>query len=307
MKKYQKQVIIFFFLCFIWANNYAMNYYSDYIEYAEKAFDQKRYEDAGTYYDMAFQRWQGYKEHLYEASRAWAYFGDKEQAFYYANRAVEMRFYDRNKILNDEPYKNGLGSNYLDLILVKIQIESASFERGINDSLRQVLLNIAGRNDELRKGKERKRIDSLFADRNCLENQNYWAKVKENDRLNVEIFIQLYSDHGWPDIRLVGEKANKTACFIVQHADSLIQKRFLPVIEQSCQRNETPWKYYAHLYDRIIADVKGKVKFGCEPIYNPTTGSVSMVFENPGCVNYYREQMGLPPLDNFSFDLPCSD
>jgi len=300
-----KYIIALFSLCLTWANDLAMDYYYDYIGYAQQAFAQQRYEDAGLFYNQAFERWDGYKSHLFEASRAWAYFGDQEQAFYYANRAIDKRFYKSDTIKQDEQYKNGLGSNYLDLILMRIQIESESFERGINDSLRQVLLEIAKKNDALRNGSERKRIDSLFSDTKTVEYQKFWDKVKERDRLNAILLLQLYQVYGWPGTSLVGEEANKTACFIVQHADSSLQKQFLPILKQSCLKNETPWKYYAHLYDRIIADKKGKVKYGCEAYYDEATGSVVMRFENPGCMNYYREQMGLRPLDNFRFGVAC--
>ncbi|WGM32919.1 DUF6624 domain-containing protein [Brevundimonas sp. NIBR11] len=76
----------------------------------------------------------------------------------------------------------------------------------------------------------------------------------EIDRLsdeNVEALLTMVPAEGWFSIAVYGEEAATSAFLIVQHADTALQKRFLPAIEAMANRGEASKSFYAMMWDRV--------------------------------------------------------
>ena len=76
----------------------------------------------------------------------------------------------------------------------------------------------------------------------------------EVDRLsaeNVQALLALVPAEGWFSTTVYGEEAATGAFMIVQHADTALQKRFLPAIEAMADRGEASKSFYALMYDRV--------------------------------------------------------
>jgi hypothetical protein len=136
-----------------------------------------------------------------------------------------------------------------------------------------------------------------------------WRQLDPIDSVNAADYLKLYSRHGFPDIDVVGEDANKAGWLILQHAPLAIQEQFLPIFRNSCERGQTPWQYYAYLTDRVM-NRQGlpATKYGCSFIREPD-GVYYQRVEDKACVNGYREAVGMPPLDGcrqFQNGEPCT-
>ncbi len=77
------------------------------------------------------------------------------------------------------------------------------------------------------------------------------AEVERLSAENVQALLAMVPAEGWFSITVYGEEAATGAFLVVQHADTALQKRFLPAIEAMADRGEASKSYYALMYDRI--------------------------------------------------------
>ena len=77
------------------------------------------------------------------------------------------------------------------------------------------------------------------------------AEVSRLSDENVQTLLALVPAEGWFSTTVYGETAATGAFLIVQHADTALQKRFLPAIEAMAGRGEASKAFYAMMYDRI--------------------------------------------------------
>lgn len=77
------------------------------------------------------------------------------------------------------------------------------------------------------------------------------ARLKAISDETVGIVLSLVPKDGWFSGKVYGEEAAQGAFLTVQHADTALQKRFLPAIQAMSERGETPRWPYAMMYDRI--------------------------------------------------------
>uniref|UniRef100_B0T9I7 Uncharacterized protein n=1 Tax=Caulobacter sp. (strain K31) TaxID=366602 RepID=B0T9I7_CAUSK len=77
------------------------------------------------------------------------------------------------------------------------------------------------------------------------------TEIKALNTENVSALVSLVPTEGWFSSKTYGQQAATGAFLIVQHADTPLQKRFLPAIEAMAQRNEALWSEYALMYDRV--------------------------------------------------------
>lgn len=77
------------------------------------------------------------------------------------------------------------------------------------------------------------------------------AEVERLSAENVQALLAMVPAEGWFSTTVYGEEAATGAFMIVQHADTPLQKRFLPAIEAMADRGEASKSFYALMYDRI--------------------------------------------------------
>lgn len=77
------------------------------------------------------------------------------------------------------------------------------------------------------------------------------TEIKALGAENVSALVSMVPTEGWFSNKTYGQQAATGAFLVVQHADTPLQKRFLPAIEAMAQRNEALWSEYALMYDRI--------------------------------------------------------
>jgi hypothetical protein len=126
---------------------------------------------------------------------------------------------------------------------------------------------------------------------------NYQYMIHEMNQKELETLI---TAKGWPRIKDVGREAAMAAYLVIQHSNSELQKKYLPVVKTICEAKELPWERYAMMYDRSLFNENKPQKFGTHTKYNEKTNSEELYpLEDESKVDEWRKEIGLAPLAEY--------
>jgi hypothetical protein len=121
--------------------------------------------------------------------------------------------------------------------------------------------------------------------------------IQEKSQKELE---QLVAVKGWPKIIDVGGPAAMAAYLVAMHTNDGSQKKYLPMIKQSCEENELPWQRYANIYDRCLFNEKKPQKYGTHTRFNEQTRTEELYpLEDETKVDEWRKELGLEPLAEY--------
>lgn len=121
--------------------------------------------------------------------------------------------------------------------------------------------------------------------------------VQENSKRELE---QLVAAKGWPKVKDVGKEAAMCAYLVAMHTNDGSQKKYLPMIRQSCAEGELPWQRYANIYDRCLYNDNLPQKYGTHTRFNEQTKSEELYpLEDETKVDEWRKELGLEPLADY--------
>ncbi|WP_316839091.1 DUF6624 domain-containing protein [Pedobacter gandavensis] len=128
---------------------------------------------------------------------------------------------------------------------------------------------------------------------------NAWVVMRTIDSLNLIKVEEIISKYGYPGKTLVGEPANMTVFFVVQHSGKI--PVYYPIIAQAAKDKELPFRYAGMMLDRKLADEKKEQVYGTQvyrsSIKNPKTGKKELFayvvpIKDPKNVNTRRKEAG---------------
>ncbi|MBL7711581.1 MAG: hypothetical protein JNL13_03915 [Chitinophagaceae bacterium] len=239
----------------------------------------------------------GFSGNIYNMATAFALLGQADSCFYY--------LYKANSIL---PSKDALEDP--DLYPVMSDPRWQRFEEGLvqlivrkNDTLypdidyARKLWRIRAADQayywsiaiaEKKSGKQSEAVKKLWT-----------LKQSINERNQQDLEVLLKSE-GWPKISEVGYHAASAAFLVIQHSDSALQSKYLPVIHQLCLEREASWQWYALMYDRLQTDREKPQKYGSQVRYNDTTKKYELFpLEDEARVDEWRREAGMGPLADY--------
>jgi len=121
--------------------------------------------------------------------------------------------------------------------------------------------------------------------------------VQKNSQKELE---QLVAAKGWPKVNEVGKEAAMCAYLVAMHTNDGSQKKYLPMIRQSCEKGELPWQRYANIYDRCLFNDNKPQKYGTHTRFNELTKSEELYpLEDEIKVDEWRKEIGLEPLADY--------
>jgi hypothetical protein len=159
----------------------------------------------------------------------------------------------------------------------------------LNKSLKNELLAMHQKDQRVR--------DELAKDGNLFE--GYHPKMQEVHDRNAEGLEEIINRYGWPSKSLVGEDAAHAACIILHHAiaKSALQRKLLPILKDLAQKGEIDKAEVAMLEDRILY-FEGKAQiYGTQFDWDENGQMSPLPIENADRVDEFRQQIGLPPLE----------
>ena len=140
---------------------------------------------------------------------------------------------------------------------------------------------------------------------------SYGAMSKEMDSLNQAISnfdsltvvkaSAIIENYGWPGKSMVGEIANKSVFYAIQHADLEIMKKYYEALKESVKTGESdPWGF-ALLTDRILIDSNKPQMYGTQYYFDEEVGQYFFYpIENIREANRMPRKVGMQPLKKYA-------
>ena len=127
-------------------------------------------------------------------------------------------------------------------------------------------------------------------------NEGLARRALMTDSLNLVLVDTILSQYGFPSRDVVGDFGNQAVWLVFQHADLDYQKRFLPQLEAAVARGDIASLYLAMLRDRIDVREGRPQRYGTQIVEK---GNLAPLLD-PSRVNQWRQEVGLPVLEQFS-------
>ena len=128
----------------------------------------------------------------------------------------------------------------------------------------------------------------------------YQKEYKKNHVVNIKKVKEILDKYPWPDLKLIGERGNRTICNVLQHADQETREHYIPRMKQAVLDKKLEPRYLVRAEDRIATD-KGMLQiYGGQMKYYPETKSFNVwpVYD-PVNIDKRRSEIGLEPIAEF--------
>jgi hypothetical protein len=136
-------------------------------------------------------------------------------------------------------------------------------------------------------------------DPNSAEVRELKRKQKVIDDANLARLGHIIKEQGWPDQRIVGEKAAMAAFMVIQHNDFSHQKQYLPLLRTAVAEGKARGQDLALLEDRVLVGEKKKQIYGSQLQRNEKGGLEFCPIEDEEHVDERRKSVGLKPLADY--------
>lgn len=130
--------------------------------------------------------------------------------------------------------------------------------------------------------------------------QNVFEIIPKTDSINFAKVVKIIEKYGYPGKTLVGEPANTTVFYVIQHNPDKIP-HYYPIIEEAGKKGEIPFRLSAMMLDRKPANEGKEQIYGTQvygkSILNKETGkqdffSYVVPIKDPKNVNKRRKEAG---------------
>lgn len=120
------------------------------------------------------------------------------------------------------------------------------------------------------------------------------------DAFNLIQVRQSLDTYGWLSIDDIGERANLAQFLVIQHADSLTQLTYLPMMRQAVKNGKAQASQLALLEDRILVRQGKPQLYGSQLHSNEKGKYVFYPIQDEANVNQRRATMGLGTLEQYA-------
>tara|TARA_R110002096_G_scaffold153935_1_gene317961 strand:- start:309 stop:980 length:672 start_codon:yes stop_codon:yes gene_type:complete len=104
------------------------------------------------------------------------------------------------------------------------------------------------------------------------EMKTFYKVLAKLDSQNVVSLSKMVDERGWLGISDIGVEANKSQWLIIQHAKIDLQEKYLPLLRESFNKNESNGSHLAMLEDRILIRKGKKQIYGTQVKMDPKNG-----------------------------------
>ncbi|MCB9294610.1 MAG: hypothetical protein H6559_16040 [Lewinellaceae bacterium] len=262
---------------------------------ADDAYAQERYREAGRLYDEALELKNGrypLSGYYGDACKAWIGAGEADRALFYLEKLAREGWISLHDLKNSR-YFDGLREDERWAGILQIVEEKEQ----LYGTARRRLEKIRREDQALRQvmgcAKEKFSGDSLSL-------AYFFGLMGRQDSLNLAQVEGIVAEYGWLGEHKIGDEANGTLWLVVQHASLETQEKYLPVIEASVLRGETPPAKLAFLRDRMAYHRREKQYYGTQVVQIKETGEYKPYpIADPERVDQRRREIGLEPLADY--------
>ena len=175
---------------------------------------------------------------------------------------------------------------------------SDAYERTYNTELYSIALELNG----IRARDQGIRLLLLDARKKKRDVSKIRSMMEQTDRRNAGRVAEIIDEYGWLSPDDIGEDANETLFLCIQHAqDSLIQNRYLPILQQAVHEGAAEGWQYAFLADRCLMNRGERQIYGTQRISKDGIDYLVPLLDAER-VDSLRAGLGLEPLQEYMSD-----
>jgi len=157
---------------------------------------------------------------------------------------------------------------------------------------------------------DRRKLDEFSRLHNTRKLDSLWEVIGKKDDINLAKVKAVLDKYGWLGINEIGEKANLALFIVIQHADSLTQMTYLPMMRQAVKDGKAKADHLALLEDRVLTNQGKPQMYGSQVRTNRSGKNEFFPIADERNVNKRRTSVGLEPLEiyarNFGIDYHLS-
>jgi hypothetical protein len=155
---------------------------------------------------------------------------------------------------------------------------------------------------------DRSKIDSLAKQFGwqSIQVDSLLRKMNHQDSINLVKIKGIIDTYGWLGPDEVGKQGAQTIFLVIQHADSLTQTTYLPILRDAVKKGKARPQDLALLEDRILTKQGKEQIYGSQLRINEKTGKYEFFpIKDESNVNKRRASVGLPPIEEYAkyFDI----
>lgn len=125
------------------------------------------------------------------------------------------------------------------------------------------------------------------------------------DSINLIKIKNIIDTHGWLGPDDVGKQGSQTIFLVIQHADSLTQVTYFPIMKEAVKKGKARPQDLALLEDRILTNQGKEQEYGSQVRTNEAGKYEFFPIKDEPNVNKRRASVGLQPLEEYAkfFDI----
>jgi hypothetical protein len=178
----------------------------------------------------------------------------------------------------------------------EIRDSHARIQQAMNEQLRTELEKIFEADQALR---AEAMTTAKTHGRSSPEYESVRQRGLEMDRKHIARLTEIIEQHGWPGRSLVGATASKAAFFVIQHADSTTQRKYLHLVRDASRAGELDRSLPPLLEDRLLME-EGKPQIYGTQIARGENGRPELwPIDDAEHVDERRASVGLEPLSEY--------
>lgn len=127
-------------------------------------------------------------------------------------------------------------------------------------------------------------------------------EIQKTFAANCIVLKNIVAKHGYPGFDLVGKESSHRFWLLVQHCDADLdfQKLMLEQMQQEVKKDNAGKSDFAYLVDRVNSNQGKPQVYGTQvEVKDILTGYTPKLIADPEKVNKRRQEMGLPPLEEY--------
>lgn len=153
----------------------------------------------------------------------------------------------------------------------------------------------------------RLKIDSLYK-KYGWQSEQVQSLLKEmgvQDSINLIKVKKIIDTYGWLGPDEVGKQGAQTIFLVIQHADSLTQVTYLPLMQEAVRKGKAQPEALALLEDRVLVTQGKEQIYGSQVRTNEAGKNEFFPIKDEPNVNKRRASVGLKPLEEYAkyFDI----
>ncbi len=120
------------------------------------------------------------------------------------------------------------------------------------------------------------------------------------DSINLVRVKKIIDTYGWLGPDEVGRQGAQTIFLVIQHADSLTQVTYFPLMQDAVKKGKARPQELALLEDRILVNQGKEQVYGSQVRTNSSGKAAFFPIRDEANVNKRRAVVGLPPLEEYA-------